>query len=297
MPGGELSNQGNANTELFSEIVQRMGWIQRGPQNENIECSKCKPNKSGSHRKHGVDTLFTFMCPYRGVTRGIVVEGKRYKMSSVSADMLKKWIVNSLMVTQHLEHSLHLFRKERDLPSDTFIDTGVIVWDCHEKWNTKIGLDMISKVKFFSSSVPTSSILLLHKDHLNKIATIDVFRQRHNQFEFLYNPESVAVWSQVLTPELMMSDMLAVRYRKEDKKPWEHGIMFLGPLGARQLKFVIPYLAYAQLTSHSKVTVHFPCKQSELPAHKAALESAMADIPGSTLELTCARIPTSTFDS
>ena len=297
MPGGELSTQGNANTELFSEIVQRMGWVQRGPQNENIECDKCKPHKSGSRKTHGIDSLFTFNCPYRGITRGVVIEGKRYKMTSVSADMLKKWIVNSLMVTQHLEQSIHLFREARDLPLDTCIDTSAIVWDCHAGWTTEAGAEMLSKVKFFSSSDPTTSVFLLHKDHLNRLMTIDVFRRRHQQFEFLYNPERVAVWSKVLTPEMMVSSMLAVRYRQGDSKPWEHGIMFFGQTGTRQLKFVIPYLAYAQLTSHSKVMVYLPCKQSELPTHRAALDSAMADIPGSSLELSCARISTSTFDS
>jgi hypothetical protein len=219
-------------------------------------------------------------------------------MDSSPTATLKKWLTSVKTTTEHLQYSLAAFETERQVPTGTMIDTGIVAWDCHEGWNPDTATERVAGIKFSPSSTQDLSILLWTKPILDRLATLAAFRAPLLSLEFAYTPESRLTWAKVLTPELLMSDILTIRYREKSEEREEHGVLFLGKGDARDAAFIVPYVPYMQLSSHTSVSVFLPCSRNEISAYQASLNAALGDHPGGrTVALTCKQIQTSEYRS
>lgn len=274
MPG-EQGRQGWANTQLFADIVKKFGWKLRGAIDQNIDCEKCPAYANGNPRTHGVDALFTISCPYNSkITRAILVDGKRYTMASVGGPAkLKGWLEDTIKTSIHARESMSSLSKKRNLPPNTQIDTALVAWDCHEGWDTQKAIKWIKGIALGSKPIPPISAFLSTRDHLDRLQTIYQFSQTVTNLEFLYSIERKPLWTSTLTPELLHSATLLVRYSQNGKSNKETGVLYFDVEDSGNVKFLSKYLDYSGLLTHDEITVHIMCKKSEIEDFETLFEA------------------------
>lgn len=265
MPG-EQSREGWANTQLFTDLVEKFGWKLRGAIDQNIDCEKCQPYKNGKPRTHGVDALFTLSCPYDSkITRAVVVDGKRYTMESVGGPTkLRGWLEDTIKTSIHARESMDSLSKKRNLPPNTLIDTALVAWDCHDGWDSKKATSWTKGISLGHRPMPPLSVFLSTKDHLDRLQTIYQFSCTVRNLEFLYSIEKKPLWARTLTPELLHSSTLLVRYEKNGILKKNIGVLYFDVENSSNIKFLSKYLDYSGLLTHDEITIHILCKKSEI---------------------------------
>ena len=288
MPGGEQSTDGAINTRLFADTVGNFGWTLVTRQDKNLPCSVCKPGKGGKLKEHGVDLLFRLQCPYTNHQRGIYVDGKRYALASVtSKEKIKDWLDSARTVTRHLEQSQGLFREKLELPEELQIDTGIVAWDCHDGWDREVAYQRRDGVVFSGSDQPPVSILFLFKNHLDRLTTLANFKEKCTSLEFLYKTSKTLVWNAVLTPELLMSAWLPIRYKRRSGEHWEMGLIAFDLEESRSVRFSVPILNYLGLTTHHEIDIYLAGMPVSEVTQCQTLLNATAKEYGLSVQLTC----------
>jgi hypothetical protein len=285
MPG-EQSRQGWANTQLFTDIVESFGWKLRGAIDQNIDCEKCLPYKKGNPRTHGIDALFTLSCPYDDkISRAIVVDGKRYTMDSVGGPTkLKGWLEDTINTLVHARESLGSLMEIRNLPHNTIIDTALVAWDCHDGWDANKANGWISGISLGHRPIPPISAFLSTKDHLDRLQTVYQFSQTVTGLEFLYSIEKKPLWSSTLTPELLHSAILLVRYAQNGLSKKETGVLYFDIEKPGNIKFLSKYLHYSGLLTHDEITIHILCKKSDIEIFETLFKAEFEVDSGSNVE-------------
>ena len=299
MPG-EQSRVGWANTALFRDIVKNFGWVQRGPIDENISCKKCGKLKNGNWKIHGVDALFTIKCPYLERNRAIIVDGKRYTMESVGGPArLNKWLRATYKTVMHARESLDILNVDRNLPSNALFDTAMVVWDCYKDWDKNKAKKWIKEVHLNSYANPPVIALLTTKDFLNRLQTLDQFRKTVIELQFLYIVDNAPTWSDVITPELLHSSILAVRVKDYNSDYWNYAAFYFDDSTPSNISFLVDYLAHSSMLIHESVKILIPCKMSEVEIYQTHLDSSFKDNDGfgEKTKFICEYIPTSNFAS
>ncbi|MBU0966842.1 MAG: hypothetical protein KKA54_10755 [Proteobacteria bacterium] len=278
MPG-EQSREGWANTSLFASLVENFDWVLRGPIDQNMDCEKCQPYANGKPRTHGVDAIFTFTCPYTRRTRAVIVDGKRYTFKSVGGPAtIKSWLNDSTKTALHARDSINSLSAQRNLPNDTLIDTVMVVWDCHEGWDQAKSKEWIKGIRLGHTPVPALSVFLSTKEHLGRLQTLSQFRHTVHSLEFLYSPEKMPIWSKTLTPELLHSSILLIRYQKSDSQNKIMGVLYFDTETPSRIRFLVKYLGYAGLLTHDNITIHVQCPQNELEHFENYFSTEFASI-------------------
>lgn len=264
MPGEE-GRAGWANTSLFASLVQDLGWEIRGPIDQNIECEKCQPYANGNPRTHGVDAIFTLFCPYLNRSRAVIVDGKRYTFESVGGPKtLRSWLDDSIKTTMHARESCESLFRTRNIPPGTSVDTVLVAWDCHEGWNANKAKSWLKNIRLGHTPPQTISALIATKEHLDKLQTIVSFKKTVNNLQFLYNCERLPMWSDTLTPELLYSSILLIKYQNSHLLAPIIGAIYFDINEPCRIRFLVRVLIHAGLLTHDQIAIHIPCKNSQL---------------------------------
>lgn len=208
----EQSRQGWANTKLFSEIVSHFGWTQCGPLDRDVEFEVRLNNGKIKKEKIGVDALFRFDCPYTETKRVILVDGKRYAMSSMSSSTLTGFVRDVVTSTDRLRHASGALQRDRGISRDHIVDTAVIAWDCHDGWDRTKGRKIISQIDISQRKSPPVLALVLTTDHLDALQTLRQLAGDTHRVEFFYrNGRPASAYSNVLAPEMLLSSVIPMR--------------------------------------------------------------------------------------
>lgn len=209
---GEEARQGWANTKLFSEIVTNFGWKQCGPLDRDVVFASQSPASKPRTEKVGVDALFRFDCPITGTKRAVLVDGKRYAMSSMSSSTLSEIVRGVVKSADRLRHAGDVLVEERGISREHILDTAIIAWDCHDGWDSVRGRRMIASVDMSQRKNPPVLALVITKDHLDTLETLRSIAEKAGHLEFYYrNGRPSAAYSKVLVPELLVSSVIPMR--------------------------------------------------------------------------------------
>ena len=294
--GGEQGHDGASHTALFAKTVKTFGWVQRGRQDKNLFGVEDEPISKGKKAQHGVDLLMTFTCPYTGSTRGVNIDAKRYQLSSAPKSKLQEMIDHTKKATQDLDSSLPTLREELRLPQDTFIDAGIVAWDCHKDWDEERALARIGQLREPGSTRKPITVFLMHNGILDRLSSVSQLKRGFSSLEFLYKPEQSPRWSPVLTPEMASSSIWPIQYVEHGEDSTNAGAIFFGPPDPFSATFLVPFFAYIGFLTRNSLTVYVMAPESEIADYQAAVEASLEQ-RGSLAKITCRQLPKTVYSS
>jgi hypothetical protein len=209
----EESREAWAHSKQFANLLAPMGWRLVADVDTNFRCAKCQPYKhSEKPRVHGIDAMFVMVCPFSRMNRLVVIDGKRYALTSYSPKLLKEHVEHLTEACLHLADSIDLVEEDHDVPESPILDTCILVWDCHT------GLDHGTATKWYRELGPSRPRRPLQRfiwDNrtLDRLATLSQYLRTIHSFVFLYD-EWRAGRSKVLAPELLASAVVPLAVRQ-----------------------------------------------------------------------------------
>lgn len=217
-------------------------------------------------------------CPYTGRERGIIVDGKRYAIESCTDKNIKGFITKLKKDVECLDSSVDALREKHDIPSDIIVDTGIIAIHNHNQEDDEKITKIVNGLKYIVRGENDISILVMTNKHLNRLATINCFRKA-NDVEFYYTPEKSLTWSPILTPELLMSDIIPMRYKeKNSDRAYRVGLFYFDDSPEKCINFIFLVLKYYHLESHQEIDVFVTHDANSIDRLKAVVQKEDSEI-------------------
>jgi hypothetical protein len=298
---GEQGAEGKANTKLFAELVTTVGWTQKGPLDQNVDCQRCKTRANGTAATHGVDGLFTFFCPFLQGERAVVVDGKRWSMDTMNGPAkLSGELRNVAEDCVHLRESPDALLRQRDIAATVQLDTAMLLWHCHEGWNEEKALRWLREASPGVYRVPPVMAFVSTNIVLDRLATICTFRARFAELDFYYpTQQGLAEWYSVLTPETLHSAMSLFRYREHNVSEWKYGAFYFDTSAPAGVRFLLKLMKATGFVAHPSVEVHVGCPESQVDAFREEIDVALRQVRGAghAPEIRVLRLQRVGFDS
>lgn len=130
MPELEGRRGEDGNQKLIN-LLESLGWTQRGDSNVDIECTVSYHDRQ---KPHGIDGYMTYNCPYRQRKRGSIIESKKLAWSSLSESKLRKYFDQTLSALECAPESEE-FEEYLDFGESDLINSAVLgIW-IHDQEN------------------------------------------------------------------------------------------------------------------------------------------------------------------
>lgn len=278
----EEGKKGWGNTKLFTELVGVLGWIQCGELDRDIEFEETQMSRGKKMKKLGVDALYRFDCPISGRGRVVLLDGKRYKMDTMSAGLLDEFMNDTIADVNVLRRQWSAVMEQRGVNRTDQIDSAIIAWDCPEGWNPQKAWDWIKKIRVAARMNPPVLGVVAPKDILDRLQTIENLSKQSGGLQFWYGKAKHRPgFSSVLAPELLASEMIPLRVERTG----ETGVVFFDTNRSHSVGFVLHYLVNSGLFSSPALTVWVVCERHRVDDFEEQLAQAMRELkrPNPTL--------------
>lgn len=299
---GEHGREGYEHTKLFSKLAAVVGWRLRGSIDDKIPCPACEKKaraavkaaasvpKSGKSTSHAemtnekeiesiahtdginLDAIFTLKCPFTHRERGIVVDGKRHAMASVSVSSLRSDVDKLEREIAHIREAKESLYNKLGINENTTFDTGVLAWHCHTGWDESQANDHIRKVRAGGPRRQSTQILIANNTVLNRLQAIVNFIEKYS-VEFFY--KSTDCHRRTLAPEYLMSELIPVHYRaKNSRNPWRSAILVFGMDNpyVNHIRFLVKFAHYV-FSGHEHVDLFVEMAATEFARFKDVFEA------------------------
>jgi len=173
---------GNYWTKESVAILKQLGWIQKGSNNFDIECTHHLDARKG--KPHGVDSFFEYYDPYCKSKQGILVESKNWQFQSITSSNIKNWIKQ---ITDCLE-CMQLSATIQDL-SSTPIQNAILMCWANDTYDYKQFKERLNKVSIVSKKYPCNIFIASNYEILqwcSLINTINSLKAKSKSFRFIY---------------------------------------------------------------------------------------------------------------
>lgn len=235
-------------------LLSQFGWEQVGDTNMDL---KGEDDQSG-----GIDAIMIYEQPGKSLKRSVIVESKRYKKSSYSANKLYGWL-------SVLNNKLDFFRN-----SEAILEQYPFLQDCEEikhgiifNWITDADDDFLDLYKkhFLAYPNKTSATLrggkrisVLNNERINKLRSIlEVMESRPCRFFYpsqLTGTNSGA-YKEVLTLEYMFSNIILA---EESNNNANKIVFYFGEMTYEALRILSECLnLYQFLIEDTKMTIYY----------------------------------------
>lgn len=299
----ETGEEARTLVNLFEETVRPFGWKLRAAINRNVKFTTDK----GEEQEAGIDALFTFRCPYEERERGIVVDGKRYAWSSMGGpSRLSEYVNDVIEQCVSLRKSGPFLERTYGIDPAVEFNTAAIAWDCHDGWREDLIDGWLTKLSVSKKWADNAIIgLVFTKKNLDRLRTIYEFRQKHTALQFHYQTERyVDGWTDVLAPEAICSDLVAIRYKTHSDAQkglnfWRSGAFYFHEGEIRNSRFIVPFLKHHNLFDE-QVTVHVAAQANLLDHFKQLIKLELEQEsrgPGQHPDVALTQLTTSEFKS
>ena len=224
--GGEQNVDANKHCERFSELISELGWRQRGRLDQKLEGKlRTKGKKTEKDRDINADIIFTFNCPFTGGPRGVLVDGKRYAMESLSTSKITDFVEKNTIDIDNLRQSSDVLETELEIDRLTHFDTAIVAIYCHKDWDAAKMRGYLANVKPPGYRKQPIINLVATNDVLSRLNTIYLFKKTCLRLDFFYLVAGNPSYSPLFTPEYLFSSLIPFKYQLHDSpKTVRYGI-------------------------------------------------------------------------
>ncbi len=216
-PGGEQNVEANKHCQRFAELIGELGWRQRGRLDQKLEGRlRTRGKKAEKNRDINADIIFTFYCPFTRGQRGVLVDGKRYAMDSLTTPNIQNFVEKNLIDIDNLRQSRDVLETDLEIDPLTHFDTAIVAIYCHKEWDAAEMRKVLAKVQPPGYRKQPVISLVATNDTLSRLNTIYLFKKSCAKLEFFYMTGGNPLYSSVLAPEYLFSSLIPFRYQLHD---------------------------------------------------------------------------------
>lgn len=213
---GKLGDNWN---DYSNRLAKLLGWQHVGDKNMDL--------KGADGEEYGVDSILKYKVAGKEIMQTVLLESKRYAMSSIKATTLFNWIKRLKEKLDGLRNSEELLKEFPELDNCSCTNLGIImlwVHDADENYLNNQYQNYLENTSFSTGAKSGSYLRVMVLDNRRIVQLCAMYDElkSFDDFNFVYPSgiiDNIAIeQNKVLSVEYMMSKVIIANGRKNDKE-------------------------------------------------------------------------------
>lgn len=238
-------------------LLKQFGWIHIGDSDMDLPGIDSK--------EYGIDSILKYQVAGKKMMQTVLLESKRYAMTSIQAGTLQNWLETLKNKLNKLRNSKELLKEFEELEECSPTNLGIIMLWVHDADESFLNDTLQKRIE--NTIINTSGrvgaysrIMVLDNRRIVRLSSMMDALKGFDDYDFVYPAgiidNETIVENKVLSVEYMMSDMILAECKKADKL--SSVVFYFGKMTESNVNTLLEFLkVYQRVDSKKELQIFY----------------------------------------